>query len=154
MFATLIALAGLFLDNIAIVIGAMLLSPLLGPINAFAVNASLGNIKKVMKSQISILILLGSVIALSFAVSTTTSHLVQLPLTSQISNRGQTSIIDIGISLTLGCAGGLALFAAIPATLIGVAVALLPPITVSGIVFSSSYQIKRVNKKIKKEVRG
>ena len=37
----MIALAGFFLDNITIVIGTMLLSPLLGPINAFAVNANL-----------------------------------------------------------------------------------------------------------------
>lgn len=50
MFATLIALAGLFLDKVVIVIGAMLLSPLLGPINAFAVNASLGRIKKVIEN--------------------------------------------------------------------------------------------------------
>lgn len=49
LFATMIALAGLFLDNVAIVIGAMLLSPLLGPINAFAVNANLGRIKNLQR---------------------------------------------------------------------------------------------------------
>jgi uncharacterized membrane protein len=69
MFATLIAMAGLFLDNVAIVIGAMLLSPLLGPINAFAVNANLGRVHKLLTSQLSILSLLGAVIVLSASVS-------------------------------------------------------------------------------------
>jgi uncharacterized membrane protein len=33
LFATLVAFSGLLLNNVAIVIGAMLLSPLLGPLN-------------------------------------------------------------------------------------------------------------------------
>jgi hypothetical protein len=52
LFATVIALAGLFLDNAVTVIGAMLLSPLLGPINAFAVNASIGKVKKLIRTEI------------------------------------------------------------------------------------------------------
>jgi hypothetical protein len=55
-FASLIAVTGLFLDNVSVVIGAMLLSPLLGPINAFAVNVSLGRIRKALRSQLSILL--------------------------------------------------------------------------------------------------
>ena len=58
LFATLIALAGLFLDNAVTVIGAMLLSPLLGPINAFAINASIGKVKKLVRIETAILILL------------------------------------------------------------------------------------------------
>jgi uncharacterized hydrophobic protein (TIGR00341 family) len=135
LFATLVALAGLFLDNIALVIGAMLLSPLLGPINAFAVNASLGRIRKLLRSQFIILVLLASVIALSAAMTFITSLFVNLPITAQITLRGRTSFTDIGIALILGCAGGLALFVAIPETLVGVAVAvaLVPPASVTGI---------------------
>lgn len=134
-FATLVALAGLFLDNVVIVIGAMLLSPLLGPINAFAVNASLGRIKKLVRSQFSILSLLISIITLSAVVTFTASHFVHLAITTQIAARGHTSLADIGIALILGCAGGLALFAAVPEMLVGVAVAvaLLPPAAVTGI---------------------
>ena len=49
--------------------------------------------------------------------------------------RGQTSLTDVGIGLILGLAGGLALVAAVPELLVGVGVAsaLLPPATVSGI---------------------
>jgi uncharacterized hydrophobic protein (TIGR00341 family) len=136
LFATLIAMAGLFLDNVAIVIGAMLLSPLLGPINAFAVNANLGRVRQLLTSQLSILSLLGSVIALSAGASFTISRFVTLPLyTNQIAIRMTASPSDIGIALVLGLAGGLALFAAIPELLVGVAiaVALVPPATVTGI---------------------
>lgn len=135
LFATLVALAGLFLDNVAIVIGAMLLSPLLGPINAFAVNASLGRIKRLIRNQFSILILLTSIIALSALATFVTSRFFGLPITSQISIRGHASLVDVGIAFILGCAGGLALFVAIPEILVGVAVAvaLVPPVAVSGI---------------------
>lgn len=136
LFAALIALAGLFLDNVAIVIGAMLLSPLLGPINAFAVNANLGRIRKLTISQFSIITLLISVIALSAAVTFIASRFVNLPIdTGQIVIRGHASLTDIGIALTLGLAGGLALFIAIPEILVGVAiaVAIVPPSAVAGI---------------------
>lgn len=136
MFATLIAMAGLFLDNVAIVIGAMLLSPLLGPINAFAVNANLGRVRKLLTSQLSILSLLGAVVLLSASVSFIISRFVALPLdTGQITIRMTAAPSDIGIALVLGLAGGLALFIAIPEILVGVAiaVALVPPATVTGI---------------------
>lgn len=134
-FAALVALAGLFLDNVAIVIGAMLLSPLLGPINAFAVNANLGRIEKLLRSQFSTLILLASVIAVSTFITFIASTFIQMPITPQIAIRGDTSLIDIGIALILGFAGGLALITAIPEILVGVAVAvaLVPPATVTGI---------------------
>jgi len=113
----------------------MLQSPLLGPINAFAVNANLGRIEKLLRSQFSTLILLASVMALSTLVTFVASLFIQLPITPQIVIRGDTSLTDIGIALILCFAGGLALVAAIPEILVGVAVAvaLVPPATVTGI---------------------
>ena len=135
LFATLIAVAGLFLDNPVMVIGAMLLSPLLGPINAFAVNATLGRIRNLLRIQLSILTLLFSVIAVSTLITFVTSRFMDLTVTSQIVLRGSTSLKDVGIGMILGFAGGLALVAAIPEILVGVGVAsaLLPPATVAGI---------------------
>jgi uncharacterized hydrophobic protein (TIGR00341 family) len=136
LFATLVAFAGLLLDNVAIVIGAMLLSPLLGPLNAFAVNTNLGRLRKVAFSQLSILILLAGIIALSSVATFFISHFVSIPLNSgQIVSRMHASFSDIGIALVLGLAGGLALFVALPELLVGVAiaVALVPPTTVAGI---------------------
>ncbi len=135
LFSTLIALAGLFLDNPVTIIGAMLLSPLLGPINAFAVNACIGKIKKILRIEFSIVILLFSVIILSATITFVLSFFFELPIGSQILDRSQTSLIDIGIGLLLGLAGGLALVSSVTDILIGVGVAsaLLPPAAVSGI---------------------
>ncbi|MEJ2241001.1 MAG: TIGR00341 family protein [Candidatus Bathyarchaeota archaeon] len=135
LFSTIIALAGLFLDNPVTIIGAMLLSPLLGPINAFAVNACIGKIKKILRIEISIITLLFSVIILSAVITFIISIFFDLPIGSQIINRSQTSLVDIGIGLILGLAGGLALVSAVADILIGVGVAsaLLPPAAVSGI---------------------
>ena len=135
LFATMIATTGLFLDNAVLIIGAMLLSPLLGPINAFAVNATLGRVKQLGRTQASILILLFSVIGLSAIVTFIFSQFITLPITGQIALRGQTALLDIGIGLILGLAGGLALITAIPEILVGVGVAsaLLPPAAVAGI---------------------
>ena len=135
LFATMIAIAGLFLDNAVLVIGAMLVSPLLGPINAFAVNTALGRIKNLLKIQTSILVLLLSVIGLSALVTLIISQFINLPITDQIQLRGQTTILDVIIGLILGLAGGLSLVSAISETLVGVGVAsaLLPPAAVAGI---------------------
>ena len=136
MFATIIALAGLLLDNVAVVIGAMLLSPLLGPINAFAVNTSLGRVRKLASSQLSTLTLLFSVIALSAVATFVISFFFPLnPNTGQIIIRSHANLSDIVTSLVLGLAGGLALFIALPEFLVGVAisVAIVPPATTCGI---------------------
>jgi uncharacterized hydrophobic protein (TIGR00341 family) len=133
--ATVIALAGLFLDNAVTVIGAMLLSPLLGPINAFAIHASIGKVRKLIRIEFSIIILLVSVIALSALITFTGLFFFDLPVSSQIAIRSQTSLTDVGIGLILGLAGGLALVSAVPEILVGVGVAsaLLPPAAVAGI---------------------
>jgi uncharacterized hydrophobic protein (TIGR00341 family) len=136
LFATMIALAGLFLDNVAILIGAMLLSPLLGPINAFAVNANLGRIRKLLSSQASVLLLLTAIILLAAAVTFVASQFVQLPdNTTQIVIRNHATEIDVLIALILGLAAGIALFVGFPEILVGVAiaVAIVPPAAVSGI---------------------
>lgn len=135
LFATVIVLAGLFLDNTIIIIGAMLISPLLGPINAFALNASIGKIKKIISTELSIITILTSVIVLSTIITFSASLLVELPLTSQIMIRSKTTLLDVSIGLILGLAGGLALVSSLPEILIGVGVAsaLLPPAAVTGI---------------------
>ena len=132
LFATLIAVVGLFLDNPVTVIGAMLLSPLLGPINAFAVNACIGKVKKLVRIEASIIILVVSAIALSAVITYFASLFFDLPITSQINLRSQTTLIDIAIGLIIGLAGGLALASALPQMLVGVSVAsaILPPAAV------------------------
>lgn len=79
--SSLIALAGLVLNNIAIIIGAMLLSPLLGPINAVNVNISLGQLRKLLRAILLSLALIATVIDVSFVVSRAALGLISIPTT-------------------------------------------------------------------------
>ena len=135
MLATLIALFGLFLNNVTIIIGAMLISPILGPINLVSVNACLGKVPKVLRGEALLFVML--LISILFAAGCTffAAHIIQLPLTDQILSRTSVSDIDVAVSLVLGVAGGMALVTALPEILVGVAVAaaLIPPMAVVGL---------------------
>lgn len=47
--AGIVAMIGLFLNNIGIIIGAMLISPLLGPIYALAIYVAIGDVKTTVR---------------------------------------------------------------------------------------------------------
>lgn len=133
--ATIVALAGLFLNNIAIVIGGMLISPFLGPINAVSINTSLGRVKQLLRAEGTILALVFLSIAISALVTLVSSKFITLELTSQIITVSTTNILDTIIAFFLGVASGLALVTDLPEILVGVAVAvaLVPPAAVTGI---------------------
>lgn len=133
--AGMIALTGLFLDNIPIVIGAMLLSPLLGPIYAFAINTSVGKSKNVLKSIVIITILLVMAVVFSAAVTILISQITDLSLTEEIRCRMDSNFIYMVMALLLGFASIFALAKDIPESIAGVAIAaaLLPPAVVTGI---------------------
>lgn len=135
MIAASIALVGLFTDNPTIVIGGMLLSPILGPINAFSINAALGRIRKMVKVTSVALILVVSVVGVSAVATYVASTLTPLPLTHEIQLRTSISDVDVGIALLLGVAGSLAIVGDLAEVLVGVAVAvaLVPPAVVVGI---------------------
>jgi uncharacterized hydrophobic protein (TIGR00341 family) len=133
--ATTIVLVGLFLNNVVIIIGAMLLAPLLGPINAASVNANLGKVKQLVQAEYSIARLVAISILIACVITVVTSTFVPLSLTEQILIRSDVTVVDIAVAILIGIAGGLALISNFPESLVGVAVAaaLLPPATVTGI---------------------
>lgn len=135
VIASIVALAGLFGNSPAVVIGAMLISPLLGPITAFSFNAAVGRPLKMRQSALSGFILITAVVAAGAIVTSLASIFMDLPITNEINLRTATSPIDIGISILLGIAGGIAMVSSIPGILVGVAIAaaLVPPATVTGI---------------------
>ena len=135
IIATIIALAGLFLNNVAIIIGAMLIAPLLNPINAVAVNASLGRVKNVFKAETYLTILLVTSILVAAVTTYAASLISTLEVGEQILLRGNVTLLDIIFAVLLGVAGGMAIVSFLPQSLVGVAVAvaLIPPNTVTGI---------------------
>jgi uncharacterized hydrophobic protein (TIGR00341 family) len=135
--AGIIALTGLFMNNVAIIIGAMLLSPLLGPIYAFAINTAVGRTSDALKSIENLAILLLMVIIFSYLTTLSISIFVELSLTEEILARMDPSFIYILMAVLLGFASILAISKEIPESIAGVAIAaaLLPPAVVTGISF-------------------
>jgi uncharacterized hydrophobic protein (TIGR00341 family) len=144
LLATLVALAGLFLNNVIIIIGSMILPPMLGPINALAVNANLGRPKKLLHSQFSVLLLIFTIIAVAAMVSFVASQFIELPRTNeQIVMRTSVTFFDLLVALVLGIATGLVFRIALSENLFGVAIsaALVPPATVAGIQLAFTNEI-------------
>lgn len=133
--AGMVALTGLFLDNVAIIIGAMLLSPLLGPIYAFAINTAVGNVRYVLRSLINLCVLLVMVIFFAFLTTFILSYFLELELTPEILARMDANFIYILMAVFLGFASIFALSKDISESIVGVAIAaaLLPPAVVTGI---------------------
>lgn len=133
--AGMIALTGLFMDNIPVIIGAMLLSPLLGPIYAFSVNVALGKARDVLKTIGNLTALLIMVIAVSCIATVLISQVTDLSLTIEIRSRMDSNFIYILMAILLGFATMCALSRDISESIAGVAIAaaLLPPAVVAGI---------------------
>lgn len=139
----LIALTGLFLNNVAIIIGAMLLAPILAPIHAFAIYSATGRTKDAWRSISLLFIYLGAV----FVVSVIATYLLyllnvsvpgilySLAVTQEILLRTSTSPIYIVMAILLGIASIISITKGFSESIAGVAVAaaLLPPTVVAGI---------------------
>ena len=141
--AGLIALTGLFLNNVAIIIGAMLLSPILGPIHSFVIFAATGKTQNALQSLKLLSILLGSVFLVTILATFILNSLslvipccgFTLELTEEILLRTGTGPIYILMAVLLGMAAMISLIKGYPEALAGVAVAaaLLPPLVVAGV---------------------
>ena len=135
IIASSVALVGLFANNASLVIGAMLLSPLLGPITAFSFNAAVGQPKKMYKAAQSGLILTLVIIATGAALTAIASSFTDLEITPEILARTEMTPVFLVVAILLGLAGGIAMSSDIPGILVGVAIAaaLVPPAVVTGI---------------------
>jgi len=135
LIASAAALIGLFAGNPSIIIGAMLIAPLLKPITALTFNVSLFDTKKIIKSGLSVSILLGSIVGISTLLTIIGLQMAPLEITDEIQLRTETSPTFMILAVVLGMAGALAMTSNIPGILVGVAIsaALVPPAVVIGI---------------------
>lgn len=133
--ASSVALVGLFANNTSLVIGAMLLSPLLGPITAFSFNVAVGQPKKMYKAAKSGLVLTLVIIAIGAGLTAIASSFTELEITPEILARTEMTPVFLVVAILLGLAGGIAMSSDIPGILVGVAIAaaLVPPAVVTGI---------------------
>jgi uncharacterized hydrophobic protein (TIGR00271 family) len=131
--STLIATFGLFGDSGPVVIGAMILAPLMGPIISLAMGALRQDEKLIRGSLITIF--WGIFLGLFFAILITWVTPLKTP-TGEILARIRPNLLDLGIAVASGVAGAFAYSREeIAKTLAGVAisVALVPPLAVTGI---------------------
>ena len=129
--ATIVACVGLIKDSPAIIIGAMVIAPLLGPNTALALGTTLGDVKMIRSAIRSNLIGLGIALVLASVFGMLACP---DPLTSEMEARTVVDFGDILLALASGAAGAIAFTSGAPSTIVGVmvAVALLPPTAASG----------------------
>ncbi len=136
ILSTIVVAIGLLKNNIAAIIGAMVIAPFLGPNVALALSTNLADKKlglnalRTLLSGILIVLLLSSCMGYIFKTD---------PAIPEIAMRTQANLSDIILALASGCAGVLAFTTGASSAVIGVmvAVALLPPLTVCGLLLGT-----------------
>jgi uncharacterized hydrophobic protein (TIGR00271 family) len=130
--STVLACIGLDLNSSAVIIGAMLISPLMYPILGIGISVGINDEKDALLSirEFTITVLLGLITAtIYFSLSP-----LGLP-TTEILARTNPNLLDVGVAVFGGIAGIIAntrkkLSSAIPG--VAIATALIPPLCVAG----------------------
>ena len=130
-----IAVLGILSDSTAVVIGAMLVAPLLGPLLGVAGAVVMGWPARIARQSATLAagagLAVGIAIALSFVIPGD-----PLPLPAELVARTSPNLLDLGIALAAGAAGAygqVRRHASDALTGVAVAVALVPPLIVLGI---------------------
>jgi uncharacterized hydrophobic protein (TIGR00341 family) len=138
VLSTIVAAIGLYYNSVAIIIGAMVIAPLLGPNMALALATTLGDLTLLRRALLTAL----TGIAMTMVLSVIIGVLLQVdPATPEIASRNGVGLGDITVALASGAAGALAFTTGVSTTLIGVmvAVALLPPLVAFGLLLGGGH---------------
>lgn len=138
ILSTLVAGVGLVRDDVAVIIGAMVIAPLLGPNVSMALSVTLADLELGWRSIKANAAGLFSSLVVAFLLGL----IMHVDLASQqLISRTTVGMGDITIALAAGSAGVLAFTRGVPATIVGVmvAVALLPPLVNVGLLFGSGH---------------
>jgi len=136
--STVVAAVGLIRGDVAIIIGAMVIAPLLGPNMALSLASTLGDLELVKRSLKAI----GAGVAIAAALSLLLGAVLGVdPSSQQLMARTRADMADVVLALAAGAAGSLAFTSGVPAVVVGVmvAVALLPPLVAAGLLAGAGY---------------
>lgn len=138
VLSTIVAAIGLHQNSVAIIIGAMVIAPLLGPNVALALGTTLGDLSLLRRALLTALAGIAAATALSMIIGALW-HVD--PELSEVASRTRVRLADTAVALASGCAGALASTTGAPAALIGVmvAVALLPPLVTFGLLLGGGH---------------
>lgn len=129
--ATAIATLGLLQDSAAVVIGAMLVSPLLGPI--MGVGFGLATLEPTLIKRS--LLTLGAGMGAAIGIAMLLVWLSPIAdVTGELSARTQPTLLDLGVAVVGGIAGVYAILRKLSGVMVGVAIAtaLVPPLSTVG----------------------
>lgn len=136
VLSSVVAAIGLIGDNIAVIIGAMVIAPLLGPNLAFAFGSAIGDLALMRRAATTNL----TGVALTLAVGVAVGILSPRVLASgEILARTHADFGGIVLALASGAAAVLSLTTGLSSALVGVmvAVALMPPAVTLGMKFGA-----------------
>lgn len=137
--SAVVASVGLVRDSSAVVVGAMVIAPLLGPNMALALATTLGDLplaKDAVRTGLA-----GAAVA--FVVSGAWGMAAEVdPTGRELTRVTQVGYSEIALALAAGAAGVLSVSRGTATALVGVmvAVALLPPLVAAGLLLGSGYQ--------------
>ncbi len=128
-----ISTLGLLANSVAIIIGAMIIAPLMGPIIGIAYAMVVANRRLLRRSSLTLLT--GTILTV-FISWLMAGMLGMTALDSEVLSRSNPTLIDLAIALAAGAAGAFArsrsrIADALPG--VAIAVALVPPLSVVGI---------------------
>lgn len=126
-----IAVLGLLLSSPAVIIGAMLISPLMGPIIGLGFGVALFDAAEIRRSALALA--LGIVVAVLFCAAIVVVSPLQT-LTSELAARTRPNLFDLLVALFSGLAGAYAMIRGREGAIVGVAIAtsLMPPLATVG----------------------
>lgn len=137
ILSTTIAAFGLIANSAAVVIGAMLVAPLMTPMLALAASLTYAQMKRFVGSVSLIVIGTVGAIATGWIVARIAGgSLTATSLSSELLARTTPSLLDLGIAIAAGLAGGYVLThkgagSSLPG--VAIAVALVPPLATVGV---------------------
>jgi len=145
ILSSVVAAIGLLDGNVAVIIGAMVISPLLGPNVALSFATTLGDVALAKKSLrangIGIFVSLLLALLLGLMVD------IDPGAMPEIASRARVSLSDVALAFASGGAGALAFTTALPVAMVGVAVsvALLPPLVTLGLLLGAGFIDEAIN---------
>ncbi|HAT2139100.1 TPA: TIGR00341 family protein, partial [Legionella pneumophila] len=102
VLSTIVASVGLHNNSVAIIIGAMVIAPMLGPSIALALGTTLGDLTLLKQAILTGLAGITAVIILSTIIGA----IVEInPSLTEIASRTHVGLGDVAVALASGCAG-------------------------------------------------
>jgi len=143
VLSAVVASVGLMRDDVAVIIGAMVIAPLLGPNVALALGTALGDVALIRRAAVTGVVGVAAAFGLAVGVGLAFDVSVDVP---SIASRTRVGAGDILLALSAGAAGTLAFTTGLAGAVIGVmvAVALVPPLVVCGMLVGEGLMIPAI----------